>query len=373
MGLVTTPPQINFLYNTQIIEYAANYSLLDTPNYTGYIIFRDDTTGGAVFLADAKPAFSYFNGKFSIDISDILPLDMQPPADSALAATGVTSGLLVGASGTLQINIGESFGNPITETITDTISIKQILGQSALWAPFPNATTLLHSYYGMTGKTPKTIIKSILRDSPEFLSVYSSGGSVTFQVQVYSTSITATTLNRTVSLANGCNWISVSPDQLALPANTKGYDIEILGQKISYKILQSIPDDVMYIIYENGIGGIETLMCTGSKKHKAKSETQRYFKQPWVGDTQRRGLLFNSRVFAQPSINCNTGYITPEHAHHLGQLLCGRVWLVDRARGRFVRYYTDQDSIDMIDDRNDLHNITFTITQAFKNSVLNNF
>lgn len=373
MGLVTTPPQINFLYNTQIIEYAANYSLLDTPNYTGYIIFRDDTEGGAVFLADAKPAFSYFNGKFSIDISDVLPLDMQPPPDSALAATGVTAGILQGAAGTLLINIGESYGNPIIETITNTISIKQILGQSALWAPFPNSTTLLHSWYNMNGESPKTMVKTILRDTPEFISVYSSGGSVTFTVTVYSTSIIGTTLTKSATLANGCNYITVSPDQLGVPSNAKGYDINILGQKLSYKILQSEPDNVQYIIYENGIGGIETLMCTGSKKHKAKSETQRYFKQPWVGDTQRRGLLFNSRVFAQPSISMNTGYISPEHAHHLGQLLCGRVWLVDRARGRFVRYYTDQDSIDLLDDRDDLHSVTFTITQAFKNSVLNNF
>jgi hypothetical protein len=369
MGLVTTPPAINFLYNTQIVEYAANFNILNTPNYTGYIVFKN----GSSFLADAKPSFSYYNGKFSIDISDILPLDMQPPPDSALAATGVTTGILAGASGTLTLDIGESYGNPIENTITDTVTIKQVLGHSALWAPFPSGTTLLHSYYDMSGKTPKTIVKPILRDSPEFISVYSSGGSLSFTVTVYSTSIIGTTLTKTVTLADGCNFITVSPDQLGLASNAKGYDINILGQKISYKILQSIPDDVQYIIYENGIGGIETLMCTGSKKHRAKSETQRYFRQPWVGDTQRQGLLVNSRVFAQPSISMNTGYITPEHAGHLAQLLCGRVWLIDRARGRFVRYYTDQDSLELQDTKRDLHSIDFTITQAFKNSVINEF
>ncbi len=51
MGLVLTPPLTNFLYNTQILEYAANFSILDTPNYSGYIVFKKN----GVFLADCKP------------------------------------------------------------------------------------------------------------------------------------------------------------------------------------------------------------------------------------------------------------------------------------------------------------------------------
>jgi hypothetical protein len=370
MGLVLSPPTINFLYNTQILEYAANFSLLDTPNYSGYMIFKKNGN----FLCDVKPEFSYFNGKFSIDISDVLPLDMQPPIDASLSTSGMHSGILADAYGKLGIEVGESYGNPITNTITDTLEIRQIIGQSSLWANFPSSgAVLLHSLYSLYDNRSESVVKNILFDSPEYISVYSPGGSISFTVTVYSTAIAGSPINHSINLQEGCNYIAVSPTQLGIPSNALGYDINILGTTLRYKILQSVPDNVLYILYENGIGGVETLMCTGSKKIKARSEKQNYYKLPWTGDNQRRGLIIQPRIFGQKSIDINTGYISPQHAAHLGQLICGRIWLIDRVRNRFIRYYVNQDSIDLIDTKDDLHSVSFTITEGFKNSGIHNF
>jgi hypothetical protein len=369
MGLITTPAALAFLRDFQLLEYSANSNIATTKNYTGYIKF---TENGTKFLCEARPAFSSFTGKFSIDVSDILPLSLQAPPDSALTASGVSSGLLPGGYGTIGIEVGESSGNPITDTITNTLSIKQINGSSTRWTPLSNqAAILLHSLFSTFTITPRIVTRNVLYTSPDFICVYSSGGSVSFTVDQSTAANQGLPVSHTVSLAEGVNYITTSPAQLGLATNCVGYTINILGQKLSYKILQTEPDQYTHIIYPNGLGGIETLLCVGAKKMKVKATKDKYEVTKWAGASQRNGLVVETPARAYQMQTLNTGYITKEHAVHLSQLSTTSCWLIQGST--FIAHTIEDNSLELINTSEDLHSVAFTIAPAFASTHLNNF
>ena len=264
-----------------------------------------------------------------------------------------------------------------TPVITDNIEIATIVGQSKYWNGFPlSGDVLLHSMFTVRRSTSNAIIKEVLLDSPEYISIYSpAGGTASMSIKVYDHLGAVTTIAKTAPLVEGCNYIGVSPIQLGVSAvaNAKFYNIEVLGSVLRYVIAAGEPKDQIYILYETGAGGVETLRVSGNKTRKIKAEGSVLQKVRWAGDNQRNGLIVESTKSVTPQIRCNSGYYSPEYIEHLAQLICGKVWLINRTRKTFERYYIDESSLDLDTSNDDLHTIDFTITQGWTDSIANTF
>lgn len=133
-----------------------------------------------------------------------------------------------------------------------------------------------------------------------------------------------------------------------------------------------------YLIFHNGVGGLETVALRGKVEETYETETESYRRprNPEEG-TARDGAYVSRGDYAllgasgQPVWEFSTGYYPdPYYLVHLRQLPLADAWLIDLRNRRFLRVLVEQKTIAPVErDDETLHALTFTVRAAWSDSA----
>jgi hypothetical protein len=156
----------------------------------------------------------------------------------------------------------------------------------------------------------------------------------------------------------------------AIPSGKKvvGYDVRFRHDSLGIFYTQSYEVDPftrhpwnVYILFDNGLGGMETVRLKGKRILKYNAEITTY-----ENDSGELSTAFAEGV---ESVEVSTGYYTLEYIQKLRQLLLGKLYQVTIAQGvtdqyTFTKIIADTKSFEIIPDDNDLHALVFTFKKA---------
>lgn len=136
--------------------------------------------------------------------------------------------------------------------------------------------------------------------------------------------------------------------------------------KIGYRLLPDCQDwSVIYLAYENGAGGIETVAMRG-KSARGYNVSRKQFRRAKLPTTDlSRGEFAYYDSEAQQSYELPTGWYPKEYVRHLRQLLVAdRVWMIDQEIATFIAVNVTTNSLELTTEDEDLHAVTFRIELA---------
>ncbi|MDR3286675.1 MAG: hypothetical protein LBT27_04465 [Prevotellaceae bacterium] len=155
--------------------------------------------------------------------------------------------------------------------------------------------------------------KIITDTQPEYLTYFATKNCYAF-ITAYFADGTNQTVKITNLQANICVTINVNyfinnfsekPQQAEIFITAADDpDSEIISKYQYYKIVQKLPDE-QYFLFENSLGGIDTLRCTGDVKHTPEFTSETAL----MSDTERTFFIDKKDIRTQ-----NTGNITYENA-----------------------------------------------------------
>lgn len=136
--------------------------------------------------------------------------------------------------------------------------------------------------------------------------------------------------------------------------------------------LEDTRHDSRYLIYSNGLGGMDTLHVKNSFSEKTEAERTLIRRTDETATTNPRiGAIAATDATMQRVWAFSTGLLTPQYADQLRQLLVGDVWLIDTPNNRFLKLVTDSKSIETRPRSGHLValNLTFKAAWLDKNAV----
>lgn len=344
--------------------------------------------------------YSYATKLASIDLSgvvaDYLPIPL--PDDAILDDVTYEVRTAEGGKSEFYVKFGDIYdGKAVGDTTLQTPNIKVVRGSSAYWYGFgPDAELedmyVLHSYKYFEGDQLRTFAKNITKDQLELLYMYNHAGS---QIQLGVVYRTAEGDSGSYFIArglqNGLSYINISYSVLGIEdhAVAQAYSTDIVSYSIAvyltdgtagnlidtlqYVIDQSPSDYDIELLYENGCGGMETIRCSGRHKtgHTVTKET--YSTPRWKGSDFRKGAASSFAHRGGTTWELNTGYYSKGYIDHLQQLLYSDIWLIHRGKGTLIKYLIQTTTMNVHDDRSDLHNLTLQLVPATEGASHNTF
>jgi hypothetical protein len=150
-----------------------------------------------------------------------------------------------------------------------------------------------------------------------------------------------------------------------------GYDISIRRPNddilltASYDLELSRHPWNLYIVFENGLGGIESVRAKGKKQLKYDSDIINVEKSN--GDLS---VAFSTGV---SSYDVSLGWYDYYYLDALRQLLLAKAWLFDPKTNTYTEIVPEKQSFEFIPDDNDLHTLNFKFRTAKTDSQANNY
>jgi hypothetical protein len=330
-------------------------------------------------IAELSLPYSRKNKKVEFNLANMLNVYPTPPQDNALTYLNYgsvqpnLSDIAWGPTKKIQIKYNDMYGAPaeLPLTLIDSDIYTYIYGSSPYWygfGPDPNAKkALLHSYVAKNGLTA---IKEIRREQPEFMYVYSpTASTLNFSIEVVFTDGTAAnvvTFGRLIPA--GISWHAIGIDQNTLtltadPTKTVNlYIINVVGLgSIVYQLDDHTTEYDEYIIYDNGLGGCETLRCSGRHQTAYSVDKEIFTRAISRGTNFRRGIKGIVSATGQDAMILNTGYYEKEYIQHIRQVIIGEAWYIDQRRRSFEHVIVKDASIKPVDRSEDLFYVQFTI------------
>lgn len=382
LTLVTSPKQTN--YNLDPIYLEVETDLIDgsgdpsEPNLSCYIQVFDN----AVMIGELNVPFDRLTKKAFADLSGLMDVRAALPDDIAMEdyATGVADA----ARTKLSLNYAEMFGDPVVvpTTLASTDEFYVLHGSSPYWyglGPDPTPNRILHSYITPEGRYA---VKELRVNQPEFVYYFINTGSVSISWEIEYTDGTTDTGSAPEdpsSEAGAINWVNIgfsatgAADAADPDKSIHLYKVNFSGVSGENTMYYHIDDHDtthdMYICYDNGIGGIEVLRCSGRHEFGVSGRRDVYRKARVMGSNHRDGMMGVSTSVAAVEMQLNTGFYSENYIRHLGQLVMGDCWLIDLARTKFVKCMVKDSSLKLINRADDLHSLSFTIMMDEKPGV----
>lgn len=155
-----------------------------------------------------------------------------------------------------------------------------------------------------------------------------------------------------------------------------GYDYRIMQPAltdpvavVSYEIDQLPTPGNLFLIYTNGVGGMETVHLRGVPTRGYSGQ-----REVWQRSESAGTLLGDMALFASSAsegLKVSTGWYPRYYLDHLQQLFHAKVWIVDIAKKVFIPALVSMDSIEPPADDADLHEFQFTLRSAWINTAFN--
>lgn len=178
-------------------------------------------------------------------------------------------------------------------------------------------------------------------------------------------------------IATGYRQLGLHTLSISSGAKIVAYDVRFQHDTLGIFYTQSYELDPftrhpwnVYILFDNGLGGMETVRLKGKRILKYNTDVTIY-----ENDGGELSSLFAEGI---ESVEVSTGYYTLEYIQKLRQLLLGKLYQVTIAQGitdqyTFTKIIADTKSFEIIPDDNDLHALVFTFKKAKMERQHNNY
>jgi hypothetical protein len=141
---------------------------------------------------------------------------------------------------------------------------------------------------------------------------------------------------------------------------------------ITHQIMPYTDWEPIYLLYENGVGGCETVALRGKPVHSYKSESEEYNRDRGEDWTIQQGDYGTIGQTARTTIEANTGWVDPFYLEHLRQLpLSTGVFLIDIPNRKFRRVTIAPGELEYNRADETLQSLSFTIRAAWGDIAAN--
>lgn len=325
-------------------------------------------------LVKFNSPYSRWNKKTEFDLSHLFPLYIQPPTAASILSGG--TGAADTHSGRFRFKYADMFGTPPTVPVsfTSVSPFYVIRGSSMYWNGFGDAAAInfmLHSWLNRNGRL---LAREVRKEQPEYIYVFkTAGGSFTVNVTFFYTDGTddAVTKGPIVVEDNSVAWVAVGWNQLDLDADVDDakdlmyyyITIDDVDGGMRYQLDDHTTEYDQYFLFDNGVGGLDTLRCSGKTIFGASGTRQIFDRTRARGTNFQTGLVGINNATASEEWQMNTGYFHEDWCRHLAQLLTGDIWYIDRARNRFLKCTITNNSLRLVDKEDDptMQYVEFTV------------
>lgn len=148
--------------------------------------------------------------------------------------------------------------------------------------------------------------------------------------------------------------------------NAVRYRFELEGSDmvINYQILPDCHPWETFLAYENGAGGIESVVFRGKSVEGYAAQGQGFRRATTRLQTAERGAVASYNNEGRRVLRLRSGYLDRDYINHLRQILIGRVWLCDTNRRQMVAVTVTNSNLSLTEDDNDLHSVEITVETA---------
>jgi len=130
----------------------------------------------------------------------------------------------------------------------------------------------------------------------------------------------------------------------------------------------------MYLLCENGVGGMESIGVRGKKTHQYEVSREVFHRTRWEDWTPAAGDLGHFAQEGQQRWEVSTGWYDASYIKHLRQLLMSdAVYWIDTANERFVKVVVDTETMDDERDDEQLFQLTFQFGLASFDHAYNSY
>ncbi len=393
----TAPPVISFNKDPMIFQAettrksgsAGAYEWTEE-NLSGYLqVFFVDVDDNESFLAELNPSYNNIDGKYAVNLGNLAPLVVEPPTDESINDFVYDGLRSVRSAGAIYVKYGDQFGIPklIEDPLTVSAYYQVIAGSTKYWnglaGRYADPIVLLHSWKSYRRRANfNQFYKQVLSTQPEYISVYIQdlNQSLVLNVRVYKSDDTFVDITMpSITLSRGVTHVPTDMARLGISSVplAQSYRIGInsnpsLGY-LYHSIIDQEPDNVLYMLMDNGCGGVETVRLQGQKTFGHEVSYVEHERPVFVGSNFRDGQIDQEFKSGVPTIGANSGYFDREYIEHISQLLYGKVWLIDTVRSKFLRYRVTSTSVQESDDSDDLYNLKLTFAQGWRDHSSNTF
>ena len=149
-------------------------------------------------------------------------------------------------------------------------------------------------------------------------------------------------------------------DQVTVPDGHDiiGYTFQLNAAGMNYATVEYSVDCYchpwsMYLLCDNGVGGMETIAIKGKKRHLYEVSRETFRRARWTDWSPLEGDLGQYGQEGQQQWEVSSGWYEAAYIKHMRQLLMSEaVYWVDTANERFVKVVIDTDSMeDEVDDQ----------------------
>lgn len=348
-------------------------------------------TAGAP-LIDIHPAFAHLSAFLPAESSIVLPNAAPPSNWYAVEATSMFQ--------QYYIRYGERYGLPATvrATFREEGPFVALLGAHGGVSEYVIGR-LCHDYYRRDGDEFR---KPVSRDQPDWAYVYTSdflispiAASLTVQLTwsdgstsnytPYSSGMPTLEQQKLYCFATGYRQLKLHlaplPGGAAADAYIVEYNVLIGPQDDSFSYLAyiaySVPPDYQdwntYLLFVNGVGGLESAWMRGRLIEQYGVEATEYQRARWGSSRPSDFRDFdNSDASGRPKWEVSTGwYADPYYLVHLRQMPLAQAWLIDMDDRRFLPVTVQSTDSAVTQQDEVLHELTFKIEAGWYDDAAN--
>lgn len=348
---------------------------------------NDDT-----LVAALHAPFDLSTARATFDMKDLFDLAPALPTGNSIDPTVFTSwprAIASSAYANYYLRYSEKYGVPaVSEALLKSSNYYVLYGGRSgdvLSGITLGTARLQHAYLRADGSQ---FYKPVSMDQPDWIYVYMAVEATDCRVELQvvwdngDTTTHAAPGSTFTLLEKTLYWLCSGPLQhnisgFAAPTGATDpvyYNWRLLGDtgsgeellsQVAYKIYCPCHPHNLYLLLDNGAGGMESVLFRGRSKFKYSAERDLARRLRWSGHTAALGDLFNFNPEGQQVFELNTGFHEQYYIEHLRQLLLGDLWLIDTTNKRFLRVVCDSTSLDVHEHDQQLHSLTITVKAAW--------
>jgi len=400
VSIVSNPNPYCFSLNPMIFEIestlfsgaSAPYTPDEDNLYCYVEIYQKVNGGDDVLLASKNIPYSKYTKTAKVDIHSVI--DLAPTLPNLTPDLGNPDALFAGTASdsymTVYIKYADSYGTPSTpDTLSTSGDYYVIYGYSKSQIPnipFLAGGTELHAYIDKNGDT---FAKPVTKSTPDWVYVLAmqSNPAVRFQLDVTVTYTDGTTEDFTIDTYTmdtdqSVHWFATGYTQLGLEAlaasEIYSYQVKIREQgevsamaTVNYILDAETPWE-RYVIYDNGLGGVETVCMKGKAMADMVAERSD-IKKTWKDFDYEVAQMDNIAVRGHEELDLSSGWYDEVYIRHLSQLLLAKLWLFDSELGFTRQIILSNDIKNILQDDVVLHTLEIRIRDAWDDFAKNNF
>lgn len=363
------------------IEVESDQFLGASPPYTPgfanlrpYLELYDKDADPDALIAAIRGSYNFNTKRAKFDLGDLADLSAELPTEASLTGTPIASGMAANSVKLVYFKYGDSYGTPPEpeSPLSQGDDFYLITGRRSYLnnpdtlIPYDptNPVIILHSWQGS---------KTVTEDQPDYLYFYSQEAMTVniFIELLFEDGTTSSSLADSIATeANKVYWIQAGISQLNIDQESLfGYTLRLQkagsvnSRERSYEIDRVCQDFGIFLLYETGLGGMETIHLKGKAEQRYQTESELF--------TNSQGEKSLNRPSGNMVLRANSGYYARHELDTLQQILHSpKVYLI--SDDKFIPHVITNDRIRTAQDDEELLSIQLDIEPAWDNESYTN-